>query len=397
MSISNFQFYNPTKLIVKHDAAPEIADHLFNDKIKSVLLVYGQGSVKRIGLYDKVISALKQKNITVFELPGIRANPEIKTVIRGIDICRQHKIEAVLPMGGGSTYDSSKAIAVGACFEEDVKSEQIWECYEQKRIATKALPIYGILTISATGSEMNNGGVVQDDEQKKKWSFDSDLLYPKVSIIDPKVQSHLPWYQQVNGFVDAFVHVVEYLINIEEPETVETTYAFDISLCRSIINAGDKLQKDTNDHVARANFIWAATCALNYMSGVAMQGGDWATHLLQHSMAAVDTRISHGAGLGVSFPAFVRVNAERGLRLKTFDRIAREVFGKEGWQGLIEGFQGMLKKWGHPTTLNELFGKEVTLEERKELLRIFMMLPICGHYPDGQLPEEIAWAAYQAM
>ncbi|CAL6079890.1 Alcohol_dehydrogenase [Hexamita inflata] len=397
MSITNFQFYNPTKLVVKHDAAPEIADYIAADNIKSVLLVYGQGSVKRIGVYDKVVEALKYKNITIYELPGVRANPELQTVIKGIDICRCHKIEAVLPLGGGSTYDSCKAIAVGACFSDDIKSEQIWECYENKRIAEKALPIYGVLTISATGSEMNNGGVVQNDALKKKWSFDADCLYPKVSIVDPKIQSFLPWYQQVNGFVDAFVHVVESLINIDEPETVETTYAYDISLCRSIINAGDKLQINTNDHVARANFIWAATCALNYMSGVAMSGGDWATHLLQHSMAAVDTKISHGAGLGVAFPAFVKVNAMRGLRLKTFDRIAREVFNKQGWQGLIEGFQDMLKRWGHPTTLNELFGREVNEEERKELLRIFMMFPLCLHYPDGKLPEDIAWETYKAM
>ncbi|CAL6057894.1 Alcohol_dehydrogenase [Hexamita inflata] len=335
---------------------------------------------------------LLRKSLIILRMMG--QNPFC--LIKGIDICRQNNIQAVLPLGGGSTFDSSKAIAVGACFDPEIRSEQIWECYENKRIATKALPIYGVLTISATGSEMNNGGVVQDDSQKKKWTFDSDLLYPKVSIVDPKLQAHLPWFQQANGFVDAFIHIVEYLINIEEPETVETTYAFDLSLCRSIITAGDKLQKDTNDHVARANFIWAATCALNYMSGVSMTGC-WATHWLQHATAAVDTRISHGAGLGVTFPAFVRVNAERGLRLKTFDRIAREVFGKQGWQGLIEGFQDMLKRWGHPTTLNELFGKEVTEEDRKELLRIFMMLPISGYYADGKLPEDIAWECYKIM
>ncbi|CAL5999034.1 Alcohol_dehydrogenase [Hexamita inflata] len=163
MSISNFSFYNPTKLIVKHDAAPEIADYIANDGIKSVLLVYGQGSVKRIGVYDKVVAALKSKNIVIHELSGVRANPEIHTVIKGIDICRQNNIQAVLPLGGGSTFDSSKAIAVGACFDHEIRSEQIWECYENKRIATKALPIYGVLTISATGSEMNNGGVLKEE------------------------------------------------------------------------------------------------------------------------------------------------------------------------------------------------------------------------------------------
>ncbi|CAL6081355.1 Alcohol_dehydrogenase [Hexamita inflata] len=397
MSIENFQWYNPTKLIVKHDASAEIADHIAADGIKSVLLVYGQNSVKKIGLYDKVVAALKAKGIQIFELSGIRANPEIKTVVKGIDICRANSIQAVLPLGGGSTYDSCKAIAVGALFDESVKSSQIWECYEGSRPVTKALPIYGVLTISATGSEMNDGGVVQDDEQKKKWSFNSVHCFPKVSIVDPKVQANLPWYQQVNGFVDAFIHTCEFLTVVEEPETVETTYAIDISLLRSIIKAGDKLQKDTNDHVARANFIWAGTCALNQLSGVAMKGGDWAVHLLEHAMGAIDPKISHGAGLGVAFPAFVRANAERGLRLKTYDRIAREVFGKQGWQGLIEGFQAQLKKWGHPTSLNELFGRTMGEAERNELLKVYMMRPVCGYYPTGCLPEDIARDAYKYM
>lgn len=110
-------------------------------------------------------------------------------------MCRQNKIEAVLPIGGGSCYDSAKAIAVGATFPEDVPSSAIWECYEGTRIPEAAIPLYGVLTISATGSEMNNGGVVQDDEQKKKWSFNSVHCFPKVSIVDPAIQAGLPWYQ----------------------------------------------------------------------------------------------------------------------------------------------------------------------------------------------------------
>lgn len=164
MSIKNFEWYNPTKLIIKEDASPEIADYISKDGHKSVLLAYGQASVKKIGLYDKVVSALKAKNIAIYELSGIRANPEIKTVMKGIDICREHKVEAILPLGGGSVYDSCKAIAVGATYPADTPSSAIWECYEGTRQVTAALPIYGVLTISATGSEMNNGGVVQDDE-----------------------------------------------------------------------------------------------------------------------------------------------------------------------------------------------------------------------------------------
>lgn len=161
---------------------------------------------------------------------------------------------------------------------------------------------------------------------------------------------------------------------------METTFALDISLIKSIIKCGDKLQKNTDDYEARANFCWAATCALNGLSGVAMEGGCWAVHLIEHAMGAINPKISHGAGLGVTFPAFVRINAEKGLRLEAYNRIAKEVFGKEGYQGLIDGFLELLKRWKHPTTLNELFGKEMTQDDREELAKVYMMRPV-GNYP----------------
>jgi len=136
------------------------------------------------------------------------------------------------------------------------------------------------------------------------------------------------------------VHILEELTNIDEPESVETTFQINCALLKSIINCGDKLQKDTNDYNARANFVWAASCALNQLSGVAMKGGCWTVHWLEHAMGAIDPSVSHGAGLGVAFPAFVRANAEKGLRLKQYARIAKDVFGRDdGWKGLIEGFQ----------------------------------------------------------
>ena len=397
MSIKNFMWYNSTKLIIKEDASAEIVDYIANDGIKSVLLVYGQNSIKKNGIYDAVMKKFNEKKIQVFELPGIRANPEIKTVIKGIDICREHKIQAVVPIGGGSCFDSAKGICVGATFPADVESKAIWECYESTRGVTNAIPIYGVLTISATASEMDNCGVVQDDEQHKKWSFSSDLCYPKVSIIDPKVQFNLPWYQTVNGMVDAMVHVLEQLTNIDDTESVETTYAIDIALIKTIIKCGDRMQKNPKDYEARANFAWAASCALNGVSGMAMKGGCWAVHFLEHAMGAINPKISHGAGLGVAFPAFVKANAERGLRLHTYDRIAKEVFGKQGWQGLIEGFQEVLKRWQHPLTLDELFGKKMEQKDRDELLKVFMMKPVSGFYPDGKCPEDLARDAYKYM
>lgn len=187
MSIKDFTWDNPTKVIIKEGGSPDIAKYISEAGIKSVLLLYGQASVKKIGLYDEVMKALKEKEITVHELPGVRANPEITKVIEGVELCRKHKLEAVLPLGGGSVFDSAKGIAVGAAFPNDVPANSIWECYTWKRPIEKALPIYGVLTISATGSEANGGTVVQKDDEDKKLFFNSPLTFPKVSIIDPAV------------------------------------------------------------------------------------------------------------------------------------------------------------------------------------------------------------------
>ncbi|CAL5997135.1 Alcohol_dehydrogenase [Hexamita inflata] len=398
MTIQSFDWYNPTKLIVKHDASAEIVDYLVQDNITSVMLVYGRSSAKRIGVYDAVVNALKMKNIRIFELPNIRPNPQIERVIEGINICRQHNIQAMLPLGGGSCFDTAKGIAIGALFSHDVPAETIWNCYERTLVPKSALPIYGVMTCSGTGSEMNHASVMQDDKQKKKFAFGSSVIFPKVSIVDPKLQATIPWYVQVGGFVDAFMHVCENLTNVEDPEEVETTYAIDISLCRSIIKAGDKLLKDPNDHVARANFIWADICAIDQLSAIAMKGGDIGVHMLQHAMTAVNPNIQHGAGIGVAFLAFIKVNGERGLRKATYDRMAKEIFGREGWQGLYDGFKEVLVRWGHPTTLDELFGRKMTEEDRAELLRVFNMNSIsCNHYPDRKLPEELAYEAYKLM
>lgn len=159
-SISSFEWKNPTHLIIKEDASPEIANYLARDGKKKVLLVMGQGSVKKYGIYDKVVAALASKGIQHIDFEGVRANPEIKTVCKAIDVARENNVDAILPLGGGSVYDSCKAIAVGATFDKSIAAAKVWECYEGTREVMAALPIYGVLTISATATEMNDGNVV---------------------------------------------------------------------------------------------------------------------------------------------------------------------------------------------------------------------------------------------
>ncbi|KAH0570289.1 alcohol dehydrogenase [Spironucleus salmonicida] len=390
-------FHNPTKLIIKKDGSVDIVNFLVQDNIKSVLLLTGKTAVKKIGLFDKITAALKAQNIKFFECCEVRANPEIKLVISQVEFCRKNNVQAILCVGGGSCYDSAKAIAAGAKLPDDVPASKVWEFYEGTRVPTGALPIYGVLTISATASEHNNGGVVQDDEQHKKWSFASEFTFPVVSIVDPCLQVHLPWYQQVNGFVDATVHILEFMTCDDCPEKAEAAFSYNAAMIKTIIKCGDILQKDPKNYDARANFCWIASCALNQYSGFGFHGGDWAVHMMEHAMGAIDPTVSHGAGLGVAFPAFVKANSKRGLRTHCYDRIAKEVYGLEGTEGLIKGFQAQLKKWGHPLTLDELFAKKMGQTERKQLLDIYMMKPTCGYYADWCCPKDIAEDAYSMM
>lgn len=399
-SPEGFVWDNPTRLVVGKHAVSRLGAALKEAGAKHVILIYGQGAVKRVGAYGDVLASLSEHGITFIEHGGIRPNPEISGVVAIIQKIRNAatRVDAIVPIGGGSTFDTAKAAAVGAALDASVPAETIWEYYEGTRTADKAMPIFGVLTISATGSEANGGTVVQDDSQQKKFYFVSHHLFPRYSFIDPTYQASLPWYQTANGLVDAMTHTFEYLTNAENPREHETVFALDCALIRSIIACGDRLQKDPGDYAARANFVWAASCALNGFSGVAMKGGCWTVHMLEHAMGAVNPKVSHGAGLGVALPAFIRARAEKGEMLQAYNRCAREIFDvrvtdddrtDKGWKGLIEGIQAVLLRWGHPTTLDELFGKKMTDGEREELLQVYMKKPVKG--------EDLARAAYLCM
>lgn len=388
-TLEGFCFSTPTKLYYGRHAASQVGPVLREAGIKHVFIIYGMGSVKRVGAYDDTVASLRSAGVTFIEKGGVRPNPELDTTYELLQMLRASptKIEAIVPIGGGSTIDTAKAVAAAAELGPGATKSEIWEMYEEFRAVQSALPIYSVLTISATGSEANGGSVIQNDAEQKKFFIRGPGLYPKASFIDPEYQKHLPWFQTANGLVDAMMHMLEYMLFTEDPESVETVFSYDCAMIRSIIRCGDRLQQDAADYYARVNFAWASTCALNGFGAAGMSFGSLVTHMLEHAMGAVDPTVSHGAGLGVAFLAFVRFHGERGQFRKTFNRIAREVFEADvelsdktdkGWLELVKAFRAMLVRWKHPTNLRELFGKSYSDDIVDVLTSAFAKRPKVG-------------------
>jgi len=350
--MDNFDLHNPTKLIFGKGTIGRIGGEIRSGGHRKVLLIAGGGSIKNNGVYDQVTSSLKRSGIKWDEAWGVRPNPVLSKVREIIKAAKETGGEALLAAGGGSVIDSAKAVAAG------VYMDDVWDAFESDRSIEKAMPLYTVLTISATGTEMNQYAVVTNEEEKKKWNMSGPALYPKVSVVDPSVQATLPWGQTVNGALDAMSHIMEYYFMNGESET---TLAFDESLMRSIMKMTDKLKTTPDDYNARANFAWGATLALNGTSGAGQKGGDWACHGIEHAVSAINPEVAHGAGLGVITPAWIEYchSASPGI----FSRWAENIWGEKDVKSGVAAMRAKIKEWGGATTLAELGIKESQVEE----------------------------------
>jgi len=348
--MASFTFYNPTRLIFGKDTIKEIGPSIKKDGAKKVLMIAGGGSIKKNGVYDAVVRSLEKSGIKWVEVWGVRANPVLQKANECIWTARENSVDAVLAVGGGSVIDTAKTVAAGFYLEN------IWEAYEHKVEIEKALPVYTVLTISAAGSEMDQYAVLTNENSLRKWNIMSEALYPKASVIDPSVQETLPWRQTVNGALDALAHIMEYYFLGEGEETV---MAMDESLMRSIVKAVDRLQSAPGDYEARADLAWAATLALNGISGAGLRGGDWASHWIEHAVSALFPQVAHGAGLGVIFPAWIECVSDASPAV--FQRWAKNVWGSKDVYEALEKFRDKVCKWGNPASLGELGIKEEDL------------------------------------
>ncbi len=353
----NFTLYNPTKLVFGESTIETIGEHLVKSGIRKVLIVYGKGSIMKNGVYDTVVESLENNNIDYIKLSGVKPNPVLSKVQEGIKLAKENEVDGVLAVGGGSVIDSSKAIAAGVCYEGNV-----WELFEGKGSVKKALPLFTILTLSATGSEMNSGGVVTNEDEGKKWSFGSPLLYPKVSILDPSVQRSLPSKQTANGAIDAISHVFE--VYYGGTESTDMLDELSEGIIRTVITHTRELLKDSNNYKSRSELAFAATLALNGLNGVGRKG-DWASHSIEHSLSVLND-IAHGSGLAIIMPAWMKYVYKEDV--KKFAKFACHVFtineGSDEEKALkgIEALRDFYKEIGAPITLKEVGVKREELD-----------------------------------
>lgn len=292
---ANFIYDIPTKVYFGENKLGYLGEELAKFG-KRVLLIYGGGSIKKIGLYDKIMKELKEAGLEVFECSGIEPNPRHTSVNKGADICKKEKIDVLLAVGGGSVLDASKFIGAAAFYEGDA-----WDIMIDKAPITNCLPIVTVLTLSATGSEMDNGGVITNLETQDKIGKGHPLLLPKVSFLDPTNTYTVDKYQTACGSADIISHILEVYFNMDQD-----LYMLDCvmeGLLKTVIKYTPIAMKEPNNYEARANLMWASSWAINgFVSGSKEQA--WSCHPMEHELSAYYD-ITHGLGLAILTPRWM--------------------------------------------------------------------------------------------
>lgn len=357
--MEDFEFQCPTKIIFGRGVEKRVGEEV-GKYSRKILFHYGGGSIKRIGLYDKVIQSLKESGIEFVELPGVRPNPRLSLVKKGIEVCRDEKIDFILAVGGGSVIDSAKAIAVGVPYDGDV-----WDFYTCKAEPKEALPIGVVLTIPGAGSEASPSSVITNEEDWRKLSITTELIRPRFAIMNPEVTFSVPPYQTACGVADIMAHVMErYFTNVRH---VDLTDRLCEATLKTLIKNAPIAIKEPENYDARAEIMWASTIAHNDILGTG-RIGDWATHIMEHELSGLYD-VPHGAGLAVLFPNWMRYVYKH--RIDIFVQFAIRVWNVEpdlenpervALEG-IERLRTFFKQIGLPITLKELGVPDDRLEE----------------------------------
>lgn len=346
--MNSFTFYNPTQLVFGKDSIEKLPAMIkqFTEG-KTILLTYGGGSIKKTGLYERIIKLLE--GYEVIELAGIEPNPRLSTVKKGVELVKQHAVDFILAVGGGSVIDGTKLIAAGSTIDEDP-----WKIVTREVIPASAVPFGTILTISATGSEMNAGSVITNWETNEKLGWGSPHVFPKFSLLNPELLYTLPRNQTVNGIVDSMSHLLEQYFN--EAENSAIGDAMIAGVMKEIMSAGKVALQDPENYEARETLMLGATVALNGFMRMGYNG-DWATHNIEHAVSAVHD-IAHGAGLAILFPAWMTYVSERSP--ERFAKFAEDVFDIDHslseQEKINAGIQGIRDYWhsiGAPSRLSD--------------------------------------------
>ncbi|MCZ8522718.1 MULTISPECIES: iron-containing alcohol dehydrogenase [Paenibacillus] len=378
--MNSFTFVNPTRILFGEGSFDKLGEQVAALGARTVLLVYGGGSIKRSGLYDRVLTQLGQAGARAVELPGVEPNPRVTTVRKGIELARAEGVDLILAVGGGSVLDAAKAVAVGVPYEGDV-----WDFMMRKAEIKSALPLGTVLTLSATGSEMNGNSVITNWEENLKKSFGSIHAYPKFSILDPTLTYSVPRDQTVNGIVDTMSHVFEQYFSPTQDTPLQERFCEGV--LQTVIENGEKALANPEDYTARANLMLSSTFALNGgLISVGMQN-DWATHMIEHEVSAIYD-IAHAAGLAILFPNWMKyVYSER---IDRFVQYAVRVWnvdpaGKSDEEVALAGIEATreyFSRIGAPARLADLgIGEKDVDRMAEETVRFG---PVGGFKPLGQ-------------
>ncbi len=348
--MENFVFCNPTKIIFGKGTIPEIGKEA-KKYGKKALLVYGGGSIKKIGVYEQVVESLKEHGIRFIEFSGVVPNPVLSHTREGIKKAKEEHVDMIIAVGGGSVLDESKTIAAGSMVDHDV-----WDFFIGKATATEALPVLTVLTVAATGSEMNGNAVITNEETKQKYALMGDVTYPKVSILDPETTYTVSSAYTAYGAVDAISHIFEAYFTYSAPFTVVQDNIIE-GLFRSIMACENILFENPKDYNGRAGMMWSATLALNGIPMAGMGKTGFPVHMIEHSLSAI-YNIAHGAGLAIVIPAWLKYfHKERATRIA---QMSRNVFGIDDPDDLeaaakgVKHLEGWFKKIGAPVRLSDV-------------------------------------------
>lgn len=350
--MNNFVYNIPTKVYFGENQLSHLGDELKGFG-KRVLLTYGGGSIKKMGLYDKVMEEMNKAGLEVFELSGIEPNPRIDSVRKGAQMCKEHNIDVLLAVGGGSTIDATKFMAAGACVDHDP-----WDFFNEKKAPiNKALPIVTILTLAATGSEMDTAAVISNPETNDKIGRLDPNVLPRVSFLDPTNTYSVNKYQTACGSVDIMSHIIEVYFNMEPDLFMLDTFME--GMMKTVVKYAPIAMQEPDNYEARANLMWTSSWAINgFINGGRAKA--WSCHPMEHQLSAVYD-ITHGLGLAILTPRWMEYCLDE-TNVSKYVQFAVNVFGvdanqepmtiaKEGIQRLYDFF---FKTLGLQSTLTEL-------------------------------------------
>ncbi len=341
--MEDFVFHNPTKILFGEEAELKIVAEIVAAGYKKVMIVYGMGHIKESGLFDRVVRRIIKNELNFTEFGGIKPNPILSHTKDGIEWARKNNVDCLLAIGGGSVIDEAKAIAAGSFYDGDV-----WDFFEKRTQPTSALSIFCVLTLGATGSEMNDGCVITNEEEQKKYTFSSPLLFPKISALNPALNLSASKKLSAMAAVDAMSHIMEVYFTKKNESPLNDRLSF--ALLKSIVKDTEAILKDPSDYEARASFMWSASLALNGLLPCETKEYSFPKHLLEHSLSAMYD-LPHGEGLAIVMPAWLSWFRQK--EPKRVDKFCKKLFSKTGAEG-VAAFEAWLKSMRLATRLEDV-------------------------------------------